>query len=339
MRLTLVPSRRVVDVVEGETILEALRRANEPISYSCTDGRCGLCLCYAAVPTAMPDGEHAVDAVDAVPALRECLACQTIPRSDTLVELPDADEPVVLPARSAKAVVRSIEFMAPQIVRLRLEADRPIEYLAGQHFELAFACKARRFYSTSAAGDGQAMVFDIQIHPYGLVSQYVASSLRVGEAVRVRGPLGRSYLRRKDASNLILVSSGTGLGALTSLLAQIAAARMPNAVYVYAGFGFSEHVYCREELARYAAALPGLRRCDVIIASGPVQRGERRGLLTDALSKDLGELQRSTAYLFGSPSAIEGATRRLLGKGIDPRRLHAVPYHVTEVNLPLRIVG
>lgn len=325
MRLILLPSRRVLETSGDETILDVCRRHGEPISYSCTDGRCGLCRCYVGTLGWLSGAEPEAH-IEAVPKLRECLACQTPVAADSLVEICDADDPVVLPARTLKGVVSSVEWIAAGVVRLRLQVHTPLQYLAGQHFELSFRCKARRYYSAIVSDDPCGLGFDVQIHPYGTVSRFIRDQVQPGEVVRIRGPLGNAYLRRKDTSRLVLISSGTGLGSVLALIRDIAKAKMTNPVQIYAGFTFAEQAYGRAELSRSIAELAGPTRSEVVVASGPLQKGDSRGLLTDVVLKDLDLLQRSTAYLFGSQSAVDFTARHLLDRGIKPRCLHAVPF-------------
>lgn len=323
MRITLVPSRRVLETSHGETVLETCRRLGEPISYSCIDGRCGLCRCFVSVVGEQPRSD--TPAV-VLPEFEERLACQTTPLADCLVEIPDPHETVVLPARGEKGTVVSVERQAASIIRLTLELKRPIRRRGGQQFELGFGGDLKRLYSASNPSDEQHLVFDIQTHPYGSVSNHVGTALRVGDPVRIRGPLGRAYLRKADTSNLLLMSSGTGLGPMLSLMSDIAAAQMPNAIYIYSGHAFSEQVYGRAELIRAADALANVRKCEFVVASGPLQRGDRRGLLTSVISKDFDSLRGWSAYLFGSPNAIDASARMLLAKDANPRRLYTVPF-------------
>lgn len=326
MRVTLVPNRRRLDCGPDETLLECFRRSEVPISYSCTDGRCGLCRCYVGELSIL-EGEGTD--VGGLPALRESLACQTVPQGDCVVEIPE-DPPVILPARTAKGQVQNVESLSPDAVRLTIRVDRPIQYLGGQHFEIGFAGQPPRYYSATPTPDPLQLRFDVQIHPFGAVSQFVRAQLGVGDSVRIRGPLGRNFVRVCDPSSLLLVSSGTGLGALTGVLRDIAASGMKNAVHVYAGFTLSEQVYGRDELSRLSAAVANMRRCDVAVASGSLRRGDRRGLLTDLLGKDLGILTAFSAYVFGTPSAVEATARRLLLKGLSPRRLYMVPFQMSD---------
>lgn len=325
MRITLMPSRRALNAADGETVLESCRRLGEPISYSCGDGRCGLCRCFFSTvgDSTRPDGLSFVS-----PEFHERLACQTTPLADCLVEIPDQNETVVLPARGEKGTVSAIETLAPSIVRLKLDIKRSIKRHGGQHFELGFGGDLTRLYSASNTANEQILTFDIQIHPFGSVSTHISSALQIGSHVRVRGPLGAAHLRKKDDSNLLLMASGTGLGPMMSLISDIVEARMPNAVYVYSAHAFSEQVYGRAELVRLAGALKHLRRCEIVIASGSLHRGDRRGLLTDVIAKDFRSLRGWSAYLFGSPTAIEATARIVLAKELNPRQLHAVPFQL-----------
>lgn len=327
MKVTVLPHRRELDISPGENLLEILRRHQEPISFSCVDGRCGMCRCFFS--EASLGAANFIDEVSGNTYI-ERLACQTIPMADCLVDVPDQDRIVNLPARNDRATIRSLDALTPDTTRLTLEVKRPLLFLGGQHFELRFGDDLRRLYSVSGASNGTTIAFDIQIHEYGAVSGHVRNSARVGDQVRIRGPLGNAY-RRTDASKLLLVSSGTGLGSMLALIADCAAAQITNPVYIYAGFAFSEQVYGREELLAAANTLKGLRKCETVISSGQLQRGDRRGLLTDAIASDFNSFKGWRAHLFGTPTAVESCRRLLLARDFNPRNLHAVPFVQTDL--------
>ena len=147
MQITVVPSRQVIKASQGETLLDACRRAGEPISYSCLEGQCGLCRCYLATP----DFAGGMLGRDALPKMRECLACQTPLQSGGLVEIPDANDPVVLPAQSSKGRVEALEPLLADVTRASVVLDKPLQYLGGQHFEIAFGPKVKRYYSPTSS--------------------------------------------------------------------------------------------------------------------------------------------------------------------------------------------
>lgn len=319
MMMTLLPDGRSLGIEPGETLLKALRRHGEPISYSCEDGRCGLCRCALSFPDAV--WSASTDA----PERATVLACQTVPTADCLVELPDRGEVLVLPPQIARAQVVAIESLNARARRLRLQPSKPLQFVAGQHFEVSWSSNLVRLYSAADQASAAELSFHAQIHREGRASRHLEEVLKVGDSVRVRGPLGTAYLRRQCRAPILCVSSNTGLGPTLALLRAIAEAGMSNPVQVYAGFTLSEDAYGRQELSATAANIRSLRRCQFVIGGGTVERGDRRGLLTDILA-DLGGLRDWRAYVFGSPHAVAATARLLRQKGIAPERLHAEPF-------------
>ncbi|MCK5749719.1 MAG: 2Fe-2S iron-sulfur cluster binding domain-containing protein, partial [Oricola sp.] len=102
MELTLLPSRRVLNIEPDETVLAALLRQDAPISHSCKDGRCGLCRCALSVPDFSSVGKSLND-------MTYVLACQTTPNADCLVEIPDPDDILVLPPQVARGSIVEID--------------------------------------------------------------------------------------------------------------------------------------------------------------------------------------------------------------------------------------
>ena len=52
--------------------------------------------------------------------------------------------------------------------------------------------------------------FHVRLVPDGRVTGYIAHDLKVGDAVKVSGPLGSAYLRRKHEGPMLCVAGGTG---------------------------------------------------------------------------------------------------------------------------------
>jgi len=324
MRMTLVPDSRVLDLEPGETLLLALLRQDVPISYSCQDGRCGLCRCRLTFADRI-SSENSLCYESAEQS--DVLACQTVPSSDCLVELPNRSEVLVVPSQVTGARVIGIEGLADHVQRLRLRPFKPLHFVPGQHFEVRFSSNLSRMYSAATFPTDPELVFHIQTHHGGRASKHLINVLKTGDTVHLRGPYGNAYLRQDHSAPTLFVSSGTGLGAMSAQLRSLASSGAPHSVHVYAGFTLAEDAYGEEELKRATGKIKTLRRCERLICSGALQRGHRRGLLTDAIATDLNDLQSWRAYVFGSPHAVNATTRLLKHKGIMPNRIHAEPFH------------
>lgn len=325
MEVLVQPANRVLSLKPGENLLHAMRAADLAISYSCEDGRCGLCRCRLVhggmVETARPPRQLFGCRI------RYVLACQSAPAEASAVEVPDAGETVVHPGWRGRATVLGVEKLTHDVRLVRLSNEARLVFSPGQFIEVEFERRLSRVYSMSGLQTDDELQFHVRLHPSGRASQLI-EALPVGATLRIRGPYGTAWLRQQHAQPILCVSAGTGIAPLVSVLRGIAQARLPNQVHVYAGFMSAEEVYGREWLATALKAVPNLRSSNLVVATGKQERGLRRGLLTEVLDQDLPHLGQWHAQVYGSPFAIEATVQLLRRKGIAEECLHADPFHL-----------
>jgi ferredoxin-NAD(P)+ reductase (naphthalene dioxygenase ferredoxin-specific) len=324
MDVTIRPLQRVLRVQPGANLLEVLREHQVPMSYSCMAGRCGTCRCKVTAGEVLDGGKEVQRPLDGDG--RFVLACQTFLTEPCSIEIPEPDEIVVHPARIVKATVTAIEDMTHDIKRLVLKPARPLAFSPGQYAQLQFTPEHSRPYSMAClAGDGE-LEFHVRLVPDGRVTGYIASTLKLGDAVRVSGPLGSAYLRQKHDGPMLCVAGGTGLAPILSILRGAVAGGMSNAIHVYFGVRAPRDVYGLAWLQQLQRRHPSLH-LHVVVTSGGDSRTHRIGLVTDAIAADLPDLGGWRAYLCGSPPMVEAATLLARRKGIAPERVHADAFY------------
>jgi naphthalene 1,2-dioxygenase ferredoxin reductase component len=324
MELMIEPLGRRIEVAAGANLLEALRAAQVPLSYSCMAGRCGTCRCRITQGGVLDGGRAQRGPLDS--GDEHVLACQTFVTEPCTVEIPEPDEVVVHPARIVKASVVAIEALTHDIRRLVLKPAKPIEFSPGQYVQLQFTPGHVRPYSMAGlAGDAQ-MEFHVRIVPGGRVSGYVAETLRPGDAVRISGPLGSAYLRRRHEGPMLCVAGGTGLAPVLSILRGAIAQGMTNPLHVYVGARSPRDVYGLEELQALQRRHPALT-LHTVVAAGGDPREHRCGLVTEAIAQDLDRLQGWRAYLCGSPPMVEATAELVRRKGIAPGQVCADAFY------------
>jgi len=297
MEVLVQPLNRVIRVEPGANLLEALQAAQVPMSYSCMAGRCGY-----------------------------VLACGTYITEPCTIEIPEPDEVVVHPARIVKATVTAIEDMTHDIKRLLLKPAKPLEFSPGQYVQLQFTPDHARPYSMAAlCTDGQ-LEFHVRLVPDGRVTGRIARDLKPGDSVRVSGPLGSAYLRRKHDGPMLCVAGGTGLALILSILRGAVAAGMRNPIHLYVGVRSPRDVYGRAWLAQLQREHPSLK-VHVVVSSGGDPRTQRCGLVTEAIEQDLGDLAGWRAYLCGSPPMVESAMLVARRKGLAPEHVYADAFY------------
>lgn len=326
MELTVRPLGRTLSVEPGANLLEALRGADIPISYSCMAGRCGVCRCKVVQGHVLAaNGELRQPMIGEG---EQVLACQSTLTGPVSIEIPEPDEVVVHPAKILKASVAAITDETHDIRRVLLKCVKPLDFSPGQYATLQFGPDLVRPYSMAGLPSDEALEFHVRLVPGGRVSPYVFDTLKVGDAVRVSGPLGASYLRRKHTGPILLVAGGTGLAPVLSILRGALAEGMTNPIYLYFGVRTERDLYCIDRLHALAEAHPRIS-LHLVISHGPVPKGMRAGLVTEAIAEDWSSLEGFRTWLCGAPAMVEAATISVKRLGIPLEHVYADAFYST----------
>jgi ferredoxin-NAD(P)+ reductase (naphthalene dioxygenase ferredoxin-specific) len=324
MKLHILPLERTLSVAPGANLLATLRENDIPISYSCTAGRCGTCRCKVV------DG-NVVDTLDPGRVIdasggRYVLACTSVMAGDCTIEIPEPDEVIIHPARILKATVSAADRMTHDIVRLRLRTAKPLDYSPGQYATLQFTPEHVRPYSMAGLPGDDELEFHIRIVKDGLVSGYVDRELKVGDTVRVSGPLGTSYLRTRHEGPMLCVAGGTGLAPVLAIVRGALESGMRNDIHVYFGVRSERDIYCIDVLSRLAGRYPNLV-VHVVVTEGSDNPALRSGVVTEAVARDWRSLDGWRAYLCGAPPMVDAATAVARERGIETNHIYADAFY------------
>jgi CDP-4-dehydro-6-deoxyglucose reductase/ferredoxin-NAD(P)+ reductase (naphthalene dioxygenase ferredoxin-specific) len=315
MQITLEGHAPSVSVEAGDTILASLLRAGVPFPFSCQAGNCGTCKCelVSGDVLELEYSEHALSPAERAKGL--ILACRTQVWDDTVIRRVDAEELVMHPSRVLRCRVTALEDLTPEIkgLRLAVEAGGPFLFSAGQYAEVAFSAGASRHYSMASTPEEAELEFHVRHRPGGRTSSHVATRLRVGDHVKVSGPLGVSYLRDAHAGPVLLVAAASGLAPMESILRTLLD-RGYRAPVTLCFFG---EPYREARLRSWQARHPNFR---FRVAAGDAPVGE-------VLAAELATADDLMAYLAGTPAVIEAATACLAERGVPQRRIHADAFY------------
>ena len=254
------------------------------------------------------------------------LACQTYLTEPCTIEIPEPNEVVVHPARIVKATVLTLEDLTHDIKRLVLRPAKPVGFSPGQYVQLQFTPEHARPYSMAGLTGDDLFEFHVRLVPDGRVTGYIAHELKVGDAVKVSGPLGSAYLRRKHGGPMLCVAGGTGLAPILSILRGAVEQGMTNPVHLYVGVRSPRDLYGMPWLDPLKQQHPGLT-VHVVVTSGGNPATHRCGLVTDAIAQDLGDLSGWRAYLCGSPPMVEAAMVLVRRKGLPAKHIYADAFY------------
>jgi len=326
MDIHVRPLQRTLSVEPGVNLLDALRANHIPVSYSCMAGRCGTCRCKVVSGHVLESGGE-----QRPPQANEdagsVLACQTFLTEPCTIEIPEPDEVVVHTARIVKATVVAIDSPTHDIQRLRLKPAKPIEFSPGQYAQLQFTPDHIRPYSMAGLCTDGELEFHVRCVPDGRVTGYIQNQLKVGDAVRVSGPLGAAYLRRKHTGPMLCVAGGTGLAPILSIVRGVVAAGMHNPIHLYFGVRSGRDIYGLDWLTGLREQYPKLQ-VHTVVASGGAP-GCRSGLVTDAIQQDWSDLTGFRAYLCGAPPMVEATSMLIRQMGVVPEQIYADAFYAS----------
>lgn len=317
-----------VTVEMGQTILEAAVAQGVPYPHGCRSGNCGACksdLISGDVELA-PYSEYALQ--DDEKAAGQILACRAVPWSDCEVAWIEENERKVHASRVLACTVAEVEQATHDIrvVRLRIDSGGPFDYSAGQFAQVTFPGLPPRDYSMAAGSDGDLLEFHIRLVPGGAVTPYVQNQLKLGDPVRVEGPLGAAHLRDTHRGPILAVAGGSGLAPIKAIVEAALSGGAQQPIHLYFGVRAERDLYLESHFRALGEKHANLTFTPVLSEpDGPTDR--RTGYLADAVAADFADFDGYKAYLAGPPIAVETTVDKLRAAGMRPRDIHADAFY------------
>jgi len=279
----------------GDVLLDGAIMSGVELHHDCRSGICGTCRVRLVDGKVFGGTEDGSDMI---------YACQARVVSDLEVVTEHVPDRV-----SVSAEVVELQRLAPDVVGVALELQRPLQYLPGQYCKLQFRGFPARCYSPTyplegAPSDRRHYYHVRRLHD-GVVSSALGQKICVGNRVRLAGPFGSAFFRPGHHGRTVLVASGTGFAPIWSIavaaimeqprreLMLVVAARKLQSFYMHAAL-------CR------LALFPNVKIIPVVSEPQNVSQALRSGGPTDhlpALSPD------DVVYTAGAPALTETVAR------------------------------
>lgn len=224
-QVTIEPTGDIVEVEEGQTILDASLRQGVWLPFACGHGTCATCKCQLlegeveignASPFALMDVERDEGKI---------LVCCAVPESDLVIEADiDADPDFLGYAiEDFQATVVGIDELSPTIKGIRFELDHPMRFQAGQYINLNMPSVegARAFSIANTPSDSGVLELHVRRVPEGAGTAYVHEQLKVGDTLDLSGPYGQFFTRISAPEDLIFIAGGSGLSSPQSMVLEL----------------------------------------------------------------------------------------------------------------------
>lgn len=317
-----------VPVKKGQTILDAAIAADIRFPNMCAVGECGTCRCQVT------EGKVKLkrDIIRHIPIeeIREghVLACQSVALSELKVTVPGLGSDQTLTSTDGR--IQSLKPLTHDILQVQLQLDKPVAYASGQYASLTVigkvALKATprhySFASSVSPGGTHTPTFFIRHVPGGEFTDWLFAEDRTGAPIKLMGPYGNFYYRESDRP-VLCFAGGSGLAPIKALLQQMLVDDQCRPVTLFFGARQEEDLYWQEGLQKLAADWPHPFSYVPVLSDEADDSpwAGRRGLITEHLAAEVGDLGACDAYLCGPPAMLD-AIIPLLQDEIPEERIH-----------------
>ncbi len=317
-QLTIEPIGDLIDVAEGQTILDACLRSGIYVPHACGHGLCGTCKTQvldgeidhgAASPFALMDFERDEGFI---------LACTTTLKSNVTIEADVEEDPDArrIAVGDFEGEVAGLEDLTHDVKGVRIALKYPIDFQAGQYVmvKLPGVEGTRAFSIASAPSDPNRVELQVRRVPGGAGTRYVHETLALGETLRFSGPYGRFVVRKSRGGPLLFLAGGTGASSPRAMILDLLDEGYSDPITFVHGVRTEADLYGRAEFEALAKTHPNFRYAPALSnePEGSPWTGER-GFVHDAAKRLYGGLfEGLTAYLCGPPPMIEASIGALM---------------------------
>jgi stearoyl-CoA 9-desaturase NADPH oxidoreductase len=227
-------------------------------------------------------------------------------------------------------------------VTLTLRANRAWRgFRAGQFIQVAVeidGVRRTRCYSpASAAGRGRELELTVKSHPEGRVSNFLIQCARPGMVVGLEQAAGDFHLPDERPDRILLISGGSGITPVMSILRTLCAEGHPGPVAFLHFAPDPEHAIYRDELERIAAARPNVRLVRSYTRAPGTGEADGHFSLAQLIQCEP-DYARAETFACGPPALLDTVLQEWAAEGLESR-LHVESFVPPTLTPPSGIAG
>ena len=300
---------------DNDTIFDIVKK-NETITlaHSCLSGRCSECKVRVVEGEfQMPNNQEGLtpNEVDN----NYCLACITRPLTDLIIDEFDYFEGNLPLTRTLPAKINSLVYLSTEVVKmvLRIPPTKDFEFIPGQYVDLSIKNIKRSYSIASSPGDSLIELL-IKKYPNGKFSNYLFNEAKVNDLLRLEGPKGIYILPKDIPSNVLFVSTGTGIAPNLSIIRSAIKTRILDKSQITLIHGqryASEHIYSLEDI------LQGIKIIKTI--SREARASFEKGYVQDVVKNLDLVMSKTMVFACGNPKMIKDLKTQMISMGLEEK--------------------
>jgi NAD(P)H-flavin reductase/ferredoxin len=311
---------KVCELAGGEAVLEGLERHGVKVPNSCRSGVCQSCLMQATEGDVPAEAQRGLK--ESLRARKYLLPCVCRPSGDLTIH------PAEHAAQRARAIVKRIDRLSHDVIRVVLQHDGSLDYFPGQFVNLVREDGLTRSYSLANLrhtheGDEELLELHVRKVADGRMSTWLHEEAQPGETIDLRGPHGDCfYVAGRPEQPMLLVGTGTGLAPLYAIARDALRQGHTGPIRLYHGARNPAGLYLVDELTDLSKrhANFSYERC---VMDGAEEPGLRVGTLDRIVLADTPKLAGYRVFLCGNPELVNGLRKRVFLAGAAMKEIYS----------------
>lgn len=325
--LEIEPTGDVVEVEDGQTILDAALRQGVYLPHACNHGLCGTCKIEvlegevdhgAASPFALMDMEKDEG---------KCLACTSTLMEDTAIEADIDEDPDArsIPVKDFMGTVVEVKDLTPRIKGVVLELDEEIDFQAGQYIQYFVPGfeEPRAFSIATSPSNKKIIELNIALIPDGEATPWIHKNVKVGARRKISGPFGRFFVKESAQKPMLYFAGGSGLSSPKSMIEEQLENGCTLPITLFHGARNEEELYYADLFRELDKRYENFSYIPVLSGENIENWDGETGYLNDAAIKIYdNDFSGHKAYLCGPPMMLDVCITALMRGRLYERDIH-----------------
>lgn len=208
-------------------------------------------------------------------------------------------------------------------------------YQPGQHLPITLRIGAetiaRRYTLSSSPSRPGRLAISVKRIDGGRVSNWLADNFALGDSLTCERPDGSFHLGDKSSQPLLLLSAGSGVTPMLSMLRYLADHNQLDDVVFYHQCRSVEDIPCKSELDDLRRQHPGLTVL-ISLSQAPIDWFGLKGRLTLTHLKQIKDAESRQVFVCGPDGFMQKARNLLIKKGLPEENYHQEAFGVSQIS-------